>query len=99
MPEGSSDDSKYDQVTKRLQELRAVATQHGLTDLFETLVDPWIEDAAVYGSDSKTWPCSSKPNEFDKQFDKRTASKASEAIERASEIGTSTDAVILLANT
>ena len=47
MPEGSSDDSKYDQVTKRLEELRLVATQHGLTDLFETLVDPWIEDAAV----------------------------------------------------
>ena len=82
MPEGSSDDSKYDQVTKRLQELRVVSTQHGLTDLFETLVDPWIEDAAVYGSDSKTWPCSSKPDEFDKQFDTQTASKASRATER-----------------
>ena len=57
---------------KRLEELRLVATQHGLTDLFETLVDPWIEDAAVYASDSKTWPCSSKPDEFDKQFDKQT---------------------------
>jgi len=54
MPENNSDDSKYDQVTKRLQEVRLVATQHGLTDLFETLVDPWIKDAPVYGSDSKT---------------------------------------------
>ena len=70
-----------------------------MTYLFETLVDPWIDDAAIYGSESKTWPCSSKPNEFDKQFDKRTASKASEAIERASEIWTSTDAVAPLTNT
>ena len=74
MPENNSDDSKYDQVTQRLQELRLIATQHGLTDLFQTLVDPWIEDAPGYRSDSKTWPCSSIPNEFNTQ----TASKASE---------------------
>ena len=85
MPENNSDDSKYDQVTQRLQELRLIATQHGLTDLFQTLVDPWIEDAPVYRSDSKTCPCSSKLEEFNTQ----KASKASE---------TSSDAV-LLANT
>ena len=76
LPESNSDDSKYDQVTHRLQEVRLTATQYGLTGLFQTLVDPWIKDAPVYRSDSKTHACSNKPDEFNTQKASATSSDA-----------------------
>ena len=56
----NDDDSKYDKVIHRLQELRSIATQCGLADLFQTLVDPWIFDSQVYRSGVNSHACSSK---------------------------------------
>ena len=76
VPDSNSDDSKYDQVTHRLQELRSIATHCGLADLFQTLVDPWILDSPVYKSSVNSHACSGKLDEFNTQKASATSSDA-----------------------
>ena len=69
-PEGFGDMSKRDQVTCRLQELRAVAQKLGYEDTFRSLVEPWLSD------DSSSPLCSrvGQPSDSlgDKQQDRAT---------------------------
>ena len=80
--EQPQDVSKNDLVIHRLRELRPIAEQLGWLNLFQVLVEPWIEDAPIYQA-SSTRMCDSEVHKH-----KHKASEASS--NTASDTGTLT---------